>query len=91
MSYVRFHGGTVASNNLSDVVPYCTKHSIELVSTDDILCTGVTGNVISRKEATTIWNDMKSRRQALPPYDFDEAYTRYIKDLPKDERIPLPG
>lgn len=91
MSYVRFHGGTVASNNLSDVVPYCTQHSIEFISTDDILCTGVNNNRISLAEGTTVWNDMKSKRQALPPYNFDEAYTRFIHDFSKKGPMPVTG
>lgn len=91
MSYVRFHGGTVVSNNLSDVVPYCTKHSIEFISTDDILCIGVTRGCISRADAATMWDDMKNRRQALPSYDFNEAYSRFVSDSPKDGSVPSTG
>ena len=91
MAYVRFHGGTVASNNLADIKTYCRKHSIEFISTDDILCLGVIRETISWSDATALWERMKNYKQALPPYDFNEAYTRFVNDYPKSGKMPTTG
>ena len=84
LAYVRFHGGTVASNNLSDIAPYSRKHSIEFISTDDILCIGVKERTIEKGQASELWEAMKAR-QRLPKHDFPEAYRRFCENLPRSE------
>lgn len=83
LAYVRMNGGTVASNNLSDIAPYCKTHGLEYISTDDILCLAVVHGHLDVAQAETIWVDMKNRRQSLPAYDFSEAYRRFNDNLPK--------
>lgn len=84
MAYTRFHGGTIASNNLSDILDYCVRYCIEFISTDNILCLGVVGKYISMDEAENLRQNMKKRRIILPNYDFEEAYRRFLNDLPKN-------
>ena len=83
LAYVRINGGTIASNNLSDIAPYCRTHGLEYISTDDILCLAVINGCLGLAQAETLWTEMKSRRQSLPSYDFSEAYRRFNNNLPK--------
>lgn len=83
LAYVRINGGSVASNNLSDVKPYCLMHGLELVSTDDILCMAVLRGRLDATTAEALWTEMKSRKRSLPAYDFFEAYRRFDNNLPK--------
>lgn len=83
VSWAKFHGGTVASNNLSDVQRYCSNNGIGLISTDDILCAAHNRGIITLQEGSSIWAVMKARRRKLPSYDFTESYRRYINNLPK--------
>jgi predicted nucleic acid-binding protein len=83
LAYVRYRGGTVASNNLSDVNAYCRSFEIELVSTDDILCLAKVQGLITMIEGEGLWNEMKNRRRKLPAYDFGEAMRRFEEGLAK--------
>lgn len=83
LSYVRYNGGTVASNNLSDVLKYCREYNMGLISTDDILCYACIKGVISEPEGNVLWAGMKQKRRALPSYSFSEALLRFKMDRPK--------
>ncbi|CAM4322086.1 hypothetical protein L1N85_15290 [Paenibacillus alkaliterrae] len=83
ISWARFRGGTVASNNLRDVKQYCSDNDLGLISTDDILCIAHNHGIIDDAEANSIWTLMTSKNRKLPPYGFSEAYTRFINDLSK--------
>ncbi|MEW6276708.1 MAG: hypothetical protein AB1556_16570 [Bacillota bacterium] len=83
LAWVKHNGGTVASNNISDVAEYCHVEKIGLISTDDILCLACTKKVISKKEAENLWSEMRARRRKLPDYSFAEAYHRFLNNLPK--------
>ncbi|MCL6614109.1 MAG: hypothetical protein K6U03_05790 [Firmicutes bacterium] len=83
LAYVRINGGTVASNNLSDIAPYCQIHGLECISTDDILCLAVVQGHLDVAQAETIWLEMKKRKRSLPAYSFSEAFRRFNNNLPK--------
>lgn len=83
LAYVRFSGGTVASNNLRDVLDYCNRYGLELISTDDILCIAVTKGILVEGECENLWQEMKARHRKLPPYNFAEALRRFRLNLPK--------
>ncbi|OIQ59766.1 hypothetical protein MOTE_10220 [Moorella thermoacetica] len=83
MAWVRYNGGTVASNNLSDVAMYCRKYSLDLISTDDILCKACHEGIISQNEGECIWAEMKRKRRVLPDYSFSEALHRFLTNAPK--------
>lgn len=83
LSYVRYNGGTAASNNLNDVQKYCRNFGIELICTDDILCIAKAKGFITISEGDNLWEEMKNRKRKLPPYDFNEALRRFDQDLQK--------
>lgn len=83
VSWARFQGGTVVSNNLSDVQQYCSNNGIGLISTDDILCTAHNRGIITLPEGNAIWTLMKGKKRKLPSYDFTESYRRYNNNLTK--------
>lgn len=83
LALVKHLGGTVASNNLSDVSDYCSRQGLELICTDDIMCLAVEGGLLSEQKAYEVWEEMKARRRRLPGYDFPEALHRYRNGLPK--------
>ncbi|WP_039944374.1 hypothetical protein [Thermicanus aegyptius] len=83
MSRARMVEGTVASNNLKDVLNYCNTYSLGLISTDDVLCSAVTKGMITETEGNQIWNQMKLKKRNLPSYDFSEAFRRFKENLPK--------
>ncbi|MDD5015624.1 MAG: hypothetical protein PHW73_11130 [Atribacterota bacterium] len=64
--------GTVASNNLRDILPYIGKNNLPYICTEHILCFSYEKNYISLKEGFQIWNDMKGKKRILPNYDFKE-------------------
>ncbi|MEW6183588.1 MAG: hypothetical protein AB1500_10515 [Bacillota bacterium] len=83
LALTRYQGGTVASNNLSDVAEYCRQYGVNLISTDDILCLACQREVISLSEGSELWDGMKARKRMLPAYTFSEAFHRYRHGLPK--------
>jgi len=83
LALVRFEGGTVASNNLTDIRRYCDEHALELISSDDILCLAVERGMVTENEGVTIWEDMIAHKQKLPSYGFVEALRRFRYNLRK--------
>ena len=83
LAYVRINGGAVASNNLSDVKPYCLTHGLESIGTDDVLCLAVIHGHLDVSQAEAFWLEMKSRKRSLPAYDFSAAYRRFNENQPK--------
>jgi len=83
LSYVKFNGGTVASNNLQDVLRYCRLNNLGLISTDDILCYACIKGLINKQEGDVLWIKMKQRKRILPAYSFSEALKRFEADQPK--------
>lgn len=77
LATVKYNGGTVASNNLTDVYQYCLQNDLELINTDDILCLAVQNNILTESQASTLWDEMKARKRQLPAYNFVEAFRRY--------------
>lgn len=50
----KYYGGTVVSNNLSDVALFCEENFIPLISTDDILCLACNKGYITQEEGNLI-------------------------------------
>ena len=69
--------GTVASNNLRDILPYIGKNNLPYICTEHILCFSYEKKYISLKEGFQIWNDMKGKKRILPNYDFKEIVRRF--------------
>lgn len=68
--------GTLASNNLSDILPYVGKNKLPYICTEDILYLSYEKSHISIKEGSQIWDDMK-RYKRLPNCDFNEIVRRF--------------
>lgn len=87
IAYVRFHGGTVASNNLSDVGRYCKLHSLDLITTEDILCYAFLDKLLTEKQGNVLWEEMKKKRRRLPQYSFSEALRRFLREGPRGSKL----
>ena len=69
--------GTLASNNLRDILPYVGNNKLPYVCTKDLLYLSYEKNYISLEEGFQIWNDMKRKKRKLPNYDFKEIVRRF--------------
>lgn len=68
--------GTLASNNLADILPHVKGGQPPYIMTDTILYNYYKAGKITITEGNAIWNDMKRRKRRLPPYNFDEVVRR---------------
>jgi len=69
--------GTVASNNLRDILPYVGKKNLPYICTEHILYLSYEKSYFSLEEGNQIWNDMKRKKRILPNYDFKEIIRRF--------------
>jgi predicted nucleic acid-binding protein len=69
--------GTLASNNLRDILPHVENNKLPYVCTEDILYLSYERNYISLEEGCQIWNDMKRKKRILPNCDFKEIVRRF--------------
>ncbi len=69
--------GTLASNNLRDILPYVGNNKLPYVCTKDILYLSYEKSYISLEEGCKIWDDMKRKKRKLPNYDFKEIVRRF--------------
>lgn len=81
LSWVRFHGGTVLSNNLGDVRKYSEQCSINFMCTEEILCIAVEKGLATEQRACGIWNGMKKVGIVLPSNDFPQSLESFRKGL----------
>ena len=78
MAYVRFHGGTVASNNLRDVKNYCIEHNLPLMTVRAIVARAVLDSKsLSIGEAEDFWSSMLAKGRRLPNATAQEAIDYY--------------
>jgi predicted nucleic acid-binding protein len=72
----RAHKGTLASNNLSDILPYVGNNKLPYICTENILYLSYEKHYISFKDGSQIWNDMKKYKR-LPNCDFVEIVRKF--------------
>ena len=77
--------GTLASNNLRDILPYVEKYDISHITTGDILIKAMDAGIITEAEGNTIWSDMIRKRRLLPTTTFSEYLVNYHKPEEADE------
>ena len=65
-------GGTLASNNLRDVLPYVKKYDIAHITTGDILIKAMDAGILTEAEGNTIWSEMIRKRRMLPTATFSD-------------------
>jgi len=68
--------GTLASNNLRDIMPYVRGGHPPFVSTDAILYCFYDAGHMTVQDGCAIWNEMKSKKRMLPTCDFIEVVDR---------------
>jgi len=66
----KYYNGILASNNLSDVVPYIKNGQPPLLCTEHILFMYYNKGYITADEGQEIWMAMKNKKRILPNYDF---------------------
>jgi len=69
--------GTVASDNLRDILPYVGKNNMPYICTEHILYYSYEKKFISIKEGSQIWDNMKRTGRILPNCDFKEIVRRF--------------
>ncbi len=77
--------GTLASNNLRDILPYVEKYELSHITTGDILIEAMYAGIITEAEGNTIWADMIRKRRMLPTTSFSAYLTNYHKPNGKDK------
>jgi len=71
--------GTLASNNLKDVLPHIEPDHPPLITTETILNLAYQKKIISFKEGQQILDEMKIRKRKLSTYSFFELLSKYEK------------
>ncbi len=73
----RQNNGILASNNLSDVVPYVKKYGLQHITTADILVEALHVGLITEKQGNAIWANMLQKQRKLP----GASLTDYINGI----------
>ncbi|ACM61732.1 putative nucleic acid-binding protein [Caldicellulosiruptor bescii] len=69
--------GTLASNNLKDVLPHIQQDQPPLITTETILYLAYQRKLISFQEGQQILDEMKLRKRKLSTYSFFELIEKY--------------
>lgn len=78
MAYVRFHGGTVGSNNVRDVLKYCQSNDLPLLAVRAVVVDAVDQErVLTEVAAEAFWAEMRRIRRRLPHATAMEALEHY--------------
>ncbi|GAW30616.1 hypothetical protein [Carboxydocella sp. JDF658] len=77
MAYAKVNGGTICSNNLRDVLRYCQKYNLALLSTRAIMYDAICKKVISETEAQNVWTEMINKKRQLPCKTIKEVIDFY--------------
>lgn len=69
--------GTLASNNLSDVIPRIKDNVPPLIYTEHILYYSWEEKIITAEEGELIWQSMKAKKRKLPNCSFAEIIAKF--------------
>lgn len=69
------YNGTLASNNVRDIMTYVKKYKLKHIMTGDILMEALDKEIITEDEGNAIWVNMISKRRMLPT----DTFTEYLK------------
>lgn len=72
IAMVKRRGGTLASNNMRDIVPYVSVYGISHITTGDIMIEALRAGMITEAQGNTIWSNMIRRRRLLPTDTFSD-------------------
>lgn len=68
------HNGILASNNLSDTMPYIRKYNISYITTADILVEALIKGIIDEDKGNELWKNMIRRKRKLP----EDSFSNYL-------------
>jgi len=71
------YNGTLASNNLRDIMFYVKKYDLKHITTGDILVEALKRNIITEDEGNKIWANMIAKQRMLPTATFAEFLQEY--------------
>lgn len=74
------HNGTLASNNVRDIMTYVKKYGLKHIMTGDILMEALDKQLITEDEGNTIWANMINKRRMLPTATFTEFLEQNKKE-----------
>ena len=74
-------GGTLASNNLRDILPHIKNGAPPFICTDEILYLYHKKGLMSIDDGKKIWAQMKQCGRKLPSYDFDMVVHRFDNNI----------
>ena len=73
--------GILASNNLSDTMPYIKKYDISYITTPDILVKAYEKGIIDEDKGNELWKNMVKRKRKLPGDSFSDYLVKHCKLL----------
>jgi len=68
--------GTLASNNLADIMPYINEYKLKHITTGDILIEALMKGYITETDGNAIWASMLAKRRKLGATSFSEYLNR---------------
>lgn len=74
MVYCRYHNDVVGSSNTKDITEYCNQYGITYLTTNDFLFYAIQRSLITKEEAVSFIQNVRSMGSYPPIVDFD----RYI-------------
>ena len=77
--------GTLASNNLHDILPYVEKYKIQHITTGEILIEAMRAGIVTESECNTVWANMIRKRRTLPTATFSEFLAVHTAIIPKSK------
>ena len=76
MAYLKYHPGSMGSNNLRDVKYYCETNGKRLLTTGEALIDACENGHLGLDEADGLWTGMLAKRRKLPVPTFSEYLMR---------------
>ena len=83
MTYLSYHEGILASNNLADVKAFCNHRGVTLLTTADVLLQAYDEGTLPIDETDGLWRGMLARKRKLPAPSFSE-YLSAVKKSGSD-------
>jgi len=77
LAYCKINGGTVGSNNLSDIYSYCRDNHIKVITTADVLKKSFENKYISLTEGKEILAKMIKKERKIGYNTFEELLKKY--------------
>lgn len=77
MAYLKYHPGTLGSNNLKDVKQFCVDNNKCLITTAGSLHDAMQRQILTEAEIERLWAEMLCKKQKLPT----RTFSQYLREL----------